>query len=211
MTLARPPCSWILSSIAASPAIFLSKGPNTQSGRNVAHHIARAPSPEDLRTLYQGVIVYNPGNKPVTLDILQAASYLSQPDAPFIELPPQVDNSNSNIYAGPGSRAVNDILRGRRQSGFEPGLIIPPGKSELLMNHPIPVRGLVPPLNGRSTLMRLHSDGRGADQKGACRAMGSIARAAGYRGPGLGKWRPTERCCLTCAYPSRGPKLYEHD
>ncbi len=66
-----------------------------------AHHIARAPSPEDLRTLYQGVIVYNPGNKPVTLDILQAASYLSQPDAPFIELPSQVDNSNSNIYAGP--------------------------------------------------------------------------------------------------------------
>ncbi|MEP6518432.1 DUF3370 domain-containing protein [Microcoleus vaginatus] len=124
-----------------------------------AHHIARAPSPEDLRTLYQGVIVYNPGNKPVTLDILQAASYLSQPDAPFIELPPQVDNSNSNIYAGPGSRAVNDILRGRRQSDFEPQLIIPPGKSQLLMNHPIPVRELVPPLNGRSTLMRLRSDG----------------------------------------------------
>jgi hypothetical protein len=97
-----------------------------------AHHIARAPSPEDLRTLYQGVIVYNPGNKPVTLDILQAASYLSQPDAPFIELPPQVDNSNSNIYAGPGSRAVNDILRGRRQSDFGPGLIIPPGKSRIV-------------------------------------------------------------------------------
>ncbi|MEG5014986.1 MULTISPECIES: DUF3370 domain-containing protein [unclassified Microcoleus] len=124
-----------------------------------AHHIARAPSPEDLRTLYQGVIVYNPGNKPVRLDILQAASYLSQPDAPFIELPPQVDNSNSNIYAGPGSRAVNDILRGRRQSDFEPQLIIPPGKSQLLMNHPIPVRELVPPLNGRSTLMRLRSNG----------------------------------------------------
>ena len=124
-----------------------------------AHHIARAPSPEDLRTLYQGVIVYNPGNKPVKLDILQAASYLSQPDAPFIELPPQVDNSNSNIYAGPGSRAVNDILRGRRQSDFDPQLIIPPGKSQLLMNHPIPVRELVPPLNGRSTLMRLRSNG----------------------------------------------------
>ncbi|MEG4499556.1 DUF3370 domain-containing protein [Microcoleus sp. F10-C6] len=124
-----------------------------------AHHIARAPSPEDLRTLYQGVIVYNPGNKPVTLDILQAASYLSQPDAPFIELPPQVDNSNSNIYAGPGSRAVNDILRGRRQSDFPGQLIIPPGKSQLLMNHPIPVRELKPPLNGRSTLMRLRSDG----------------------------------------------------
>jgi hypothetical protein len=124
-----------------------------------AHHIAKATSPENLRTLYQGIIVYNPGDRPVKLDILQAASYLSQPDAPFIELPPQVDNSNSNIYAGPGSRAVNDILRGKRQPDFPPQLIIPPGKSQLLMNHPIPVRGLVPPLNGRSTLMRLRSDG----------------------------------------------------
>ncbi|NJK67411.1 MAG: DUF3370 domain-containing protein [Microcoleus sp. CSU_2_2] len=124
-----------------------------------AHHIARAPSPEDLRTLYQGIIVYNPGDRPVKLDILHAASYLSQPDAPFIELPPQVDNSDSNIYAGPGSRIANDILRGKRQPNFPPQLIIPPGKSQLLMNHPIPVRGLVPPLNGRSTLMRLRSDG----------------------------------------------------
>ncbi|NJM60983.1 MAG: DUF3370 domain-containing protein [Oscillatoriales cyanobacterium RU_3_3] len=152
-----------------------------------AHHIARATSPEDLRTLYQGVIVYNPGDRPVKLDVLQAASYLSQPDAPFIELPPQVDNSNSNIHAGPGSRAVNDVLRGKRQPEFPPQLIIPPGKSEMLMNHPIPVRELKPPLNGRSTLMRLRSDGK---IYVASLAMFAKTDAAGKeRSPNLAEWQ----------------------
>jgi hypothetical protein len=152
-----------------------------------AHHIARAPSPEDLRTLYQGVIVYNPGDKPVKLDILQAASYLSQPDAPFIDLPQQVDNSNSNIHAGPGSRAVNDILRGRRQPEFPPQLIIPPKSSQLLMNHPIPVRELKPPLNGRSTLMRLRTDGK---MYVASLAMFARVDAQGNeRSPTLAEWQ----------------------
>lgn len=124
-----------------------------------AHHIAKAPNPDDLRTLYLGIIVHNPGKKPVTVDILQAASYLSQPDAPFIQLPPIVDNPNSTIYSGPGDRAMNDILRGHRQADFPPQLIIPAGESRMLLNLPIPVRTLEPPLNGRSTLMRLRSDG----------------------------------------------------
>ncbi len=152
-----------------------------------AHHIARAPSPEDLRTLYQGIIVYNPGNKPVKLDILQAASYLSQPDAPFIELPPQVDNSDGNIHAGPGSRAVNDILRGKRQAEFPPQLIIPPGKSELLMNHPIPVRELKPPLNGRSTLMRLRGDG--TIYVASLAMFARVDEAGKERSPNLAEWQ----------------------
>ena len=124
-----------------------------------AHHIAKAPTPEDLRTLYLGIIVYNPGRRSVKVDILQAASYLSQPDAPFIELPSFVDNPTGSVYAGPGSRVMNDILRGQRQVGFPSWLVIPPRQSRMLLNLPIPVRTLEPPLNGRSTLMRLQSDG----------------------------------------------------
>lgn len=124
-----------------------------------AHHVAKAPTPEDLRTLYLGVILHNPGQKPVTVDILQAASYLSQPDAPFIPLPPQVDNRGGTVFAGPGSRVMHDILRGLRQADFPSQLVIPPGESRMVMNLPIPVRTLDPPLNGRSTLMRLRSDG----------------------------------------------------
>ncbi|WP_416361006.1 DUF3370 domain-containing protein [Microcoleus sp. FACHB-672] len=125
-----------------------------------AHHIAKAASPEDLRTLYLGVILHNPGTKPVTINVLQAASYLSQPDAPFIELPSFVENPAGTVYAGPGSRVMNEVLRGQRQAEWPARIVIPPGESQMLLNHPIPVRTLEPPINGRSTLMRLQSSGQ---------------------------------------------------
>ncbi|NET34674.1 MAG: DUF3370 domain-containing protein, partial [Cyanothece sp. SIO1E1] len=125
-----------------------------------AHHVAKALSAEDLRTLYLGIIVHNPGPQPVILDILQAASYLSVPDAPFIELPPWVENSQGEVYSGPGSRAMDTVLRGQRQDIFPAQLIVPPRQHRMLLNLPIPVSALEPPLNGRSTLMRLRSHGQ---------------------------------------------------
>lgn len=122
-----------------------------------AHHVAQAPTPEDLRSLYLGIILHNPGKQPVTVNILQAASYLSQPDAPFLELPSKSENILGTIFAGPGDRVMADILRGQRQDTFPPQIIIPPGESRMLLNLPIPVNGLTPPLNGRSTFMRLWS------------------------------------------------------
>ncbi|MCY6491739.1 DUF3370 domain-containing protein [Leptolyngbya sp. GGD] len=123
------------------------------------HHIAKALTPEDLRTLYLGVIAHNPGKTAVTIDILQAASYLSQPDAPFISLDPAIANDDGKTFAGPGSRAVGEVLRGLRQDIFPAQVVIPPGESRMLMNLPIPVKPLTPPLNGRSSLMRLRSTG----------------------------------------------------
>jgi hypothetical protein len=125
-----------------------------------AHHIAKADPAENLRTLYLGVIIHNPTQQSVTVDILQAASYLSQPDAPFIPLPPFQENPTGSIFAGPGDRVMNDILRGQRQSEWPAQLVIGPGESQMLINHPIPVRTLTPPINGRSTLMRLRSTGK---------------------------------------------------
>lgn len=123
-----------------------------------AHHVYRAPSEEELASLYIGVLLYNPGDQPVTVDVLQAASYLSQPDAPFIDLPSLVDNPTGEVYAGPGSRVMNDILRGLRQEQFPPQIEIPAGEYRMVMNLPIPVAELDPPINGRSTLMRLRSN-----------------------------------------------------
>ncbi|MDZ7996234.1 MAG: DUF3370 domain-containing protein [Nostoc sp. EfeVER01] len=119
-----------------------------------AHHYTHTP--KDLQTLYLGVIVYNPGKKPVTVDVLQAASYLMQ-DAPFVTLSPYIENNDGKTYSGPGARAVSDVLRGVRQADFPAKLIIPPGQSRMLLNHPIPVRNLEKPVNGRSSFMRLHS------------------------------------------------------
>lgn len=106
-----------------------------------AHHIARGIDPDDVRTLFLGVVVHNPGTEPVSIDILQAVSYLSQ-DAPFTNLPAYVANPLGTVYAGPGSRTTNDVLRGQRQPHWPAQIIIPPGGSQLLVNTPIPLRRL---------------------------------------------------------------------
>lgn len=54
---------------------------------------------------------------------------------------------------------MSDVLRGRRQNIFPAQIVIPAGQSQMLLNLPIPVKGLTPPLNGRSTLVRLRSNG----------------------------------------------------
>jgi hypothetical protein len=130
-----------------------------------AHHVYGAATPEELPSLasmYLGIILYNPTRQPVTVDVLQGASYLSQPDAPFEPpLPAFLENPTGDVYAGPGSRVMNDVLRGQRQAQIPPQIVIPPQSYQMVLNVPIPITGLEPdpPLNGRSTLMRLRSDG----------------------------------------------------
>jgi Protein of unknown function (DUF3370) len=151
-----------------------------------AHHVARAEPPENLRPLYLGIMLHNPGKQPVTVNVLQGASYLSQPDAPFIELPSFSQNLLGTVFAGPGSRVTNDVLRRQRQNIFPAQIVIPPGESQMLLNAPIPVAGLTPPLNGRSTLMRLRSNGK---VYAASLAMFAPLNADGSeRPPNLEEW-----------------------
>jgi hypothetical protein len=96
--------------------------------------------------------VFNPGLRPATLDILQAVSYVTNPDAPFIDLPPLVDNRLGTVYSGPGSRVMNDILRGIHQADFPSQIVIPAKQSKMLFNLPIRLG------NSRSTFMRLRSN-----------------------------------------------------
>jgi Protein of unknown function (DUF3370) len=142
----------------ATPAAHLDRAFNGRFDI-FTHHIAKG-SATDLRTLYHAVVAHNPGTEPVTIDTLQAASYVSQPDAPFIELPAStLPNNDGKIYAGPGSRGASDVLRGRRQDIFAPSIVIPPGESRLVFNLPIAVKTLEPLVNGRSTILRLRSTG----------------------------------------------------
>jgi hypothetical protein len=151
-----------------------------------AHHIARAESQSDTRPFYQGVIVHNQSDKPVTVEVLQAATYLGTPDAPFISLPDMVDNPNGTVYSGPGSRTMNDLLRGVRQESFPTQLVIGPGQSQMLMNQPIPIER-APASNGRSTMMRLRSD---RPVYVANLAMKAPQNSNGtYRAPTLGEWQ----------------------
>lgn len=157
-----------------------------------AHHVAKAPTPDDLRTLYLGILLYNPHKTPVNLKIIHGASYLSQPDAPFIKLPSQVEDSLGIVYAGPGSRVMGVLLRRHRQDIFPPYLSIQGGQSRMLMNLPIPVQGLEPPLNGRSTYVRLETNGNVH--------VASLAKFAPFddngeeRPPTLQEWETVLQC-----------------
>ncbi|HBL11245.1 MAG TPA: S-layer protein [Cyanobacteria bacterium UBA11162] len=150
------------------------------------HHIARAQTQAETRPLYQGLILHNPTDKPITVEILQAASYLSTPDAPFITLPDMVENPNGTVYSGPGSRTMNDVLRDIRNEDFPDQLVLEPGQSKLLMNQAIPIRQ-APASNGRSTMIRLQSNG---SVYVANLAMKAPRNSNGtYRTPTLAEWQ----------------------
>jgi Protein of unknown function (DUF3370) len=149
-----------------------------------AHHYTHTP--KDLQTLYLGVILHNPGKKPVTVEVLQGASYLMQ-DAPFVKLPSYVENNDGKAFSGPGDRAVSDVLRGIRQGDFPAKLVIPPGESRMLMNHPIPVRNLEKPINGRSSFFHLKTS-----NKIYAASLGMFAKKnpdASDRPPNLAEWQ----------------------
>ncbi len=122
-----------------------------------SHHIAKAKNRAETRTLFEGIIVYNPNSEPVTLNVLQGATYLTRPDALFVDLPSYLENRFGTVFAGPGSRITSDVLRGYRQAILPAAIEIPANQSRMLMNLPIPVGHVTPASNGRSTLMRMSS------------------------------------------------------
>jgi hypothetical protein len=124
-----------------------------------SHHISRARTAEETRSLFQGIIVENPTRWPVRLEVLQGASYLTRPDALFLNIPDYVENPLGTAFSGPGSRTADYVLRGRRQSNWPALTVLQPYESRMLMNLPIPAGTVVPTSNGRSTLLRLFSDG----------------------------------------------------
>ena len=148
-----------------------------------SHHVARGDDDQDDRTVYHGILVHNPADQAITLSIREGASYISQ-ESPWNEIASGTSNLYSDNFSGPGSRVVNDILRDRRQVVLPNQVTIAPRTTHLLLNAPIPLRRLsvptdgthpsgsiiTPPpknvssgegprLNGRSTLIRVHSSG----------------------------------------------------
>jgi Protein of unknown function (DUF3370) len=153
-----------------------------------SHHIVRSSRPQ--RTLYQGVLVYNPNNELVTLEILQAASHATNPDAPFVQLPSMVENPDGRVYSGPGSRVMNEILRNVRQPEFPSKIEIPPQQSRMLFNLPIL------PGSGRTTYMRLQANAPVYMANLAMHGLpntldgeGTRVQRGGWRAPLLEEWQ----------------------
>jgi hypothetical protein len=147
------------------------------------HHINNRIGFGDTQTVNLGLLIQNASDSKATVRILTGATYLSQPDAPFISLPPLVPNDNGSVFAGPGDRVMNDVLRGRREEALLPEKIeLAPHQYALLLNCPIPVLGLDPPINGRSALIQLESD-----QPLYAASMSKILPAA-TPAPALSEW-----------------------
>ena len=119
-----------------------------------AHHFT--DTPKDLQTLYIGILVYNPGDRFVTIDIPAAASYRLS-EAPYQSQPPMLENPDGSIFSGPGIRAVDTVLRGERTAEFPAQVTVAPKQYQLLMNGDIVTKGLPRTVNGRSTFMQLNS------------------------------------------------------
>lgn len=121
-----------------------------------AHHIAKVKMPGDLRTLYVGLLLGDATNQGAVVRVLRSGSYVSQPDAPFVALPPYLDNADGAVFAGPGDRVMTEMLLPAKSCQRQE-VSVGKGGSTLLANLAIPIASLEPPINGRSTLYKLDS------------------------------------------------------
>lgn len=146
-----------------------------------SHHIARGRTKADWLPKYHGLLVRNPNDYPVIMNVLQGVSYVTNPDAPFVDLPPVVDNRTGTVFSGPGSRLAGDVLRGVDEEEFPDRLILEPGESKLLYNLPIHLG------NARSTLVKVETTG---EVYMASLAMPAIQRGnqRAHRPPTLEEW-----------------------
>lgn len=123
-----------------------------------AHHIAVEREKGDRTTLHEGILIQNPSDKPVTLKIRASSTYNSQPGSPFKPLPDFTFNDNSLTYAGPGDRVDQDIIRDINYIPVK-SVEIKPSDYYLLMDESIKIEGLTEPVNGRTSLFKLESNG----------------------------------------------------
>jgi hypothetical protein len=130
-----------------------------------SHHVY-AGKPDTLdSTLWLAVVAQPRGPKPVTLRLLGGSTALSQSldpamaGAPFLPLPPLLEETTTPAYAGPGSRVAGELLARRPSPELAREWTLTPDQPSTLLVLPLPVRGLDPLLNGRNLQMRLLSSG----------------------------------------------------
>jgi hypothetical protein len=123
------------------------------------HHIAVEREKNDLTNVYQCLLIQNASDKEITLKINSSAKYSTGPDAGFIKLPDYVDNPQGKIFAGPGDRVSQDILREKiYQNESERSVKIPANDFYILMNDKIPISRFAHS-NGKTSLFKLETDG----------------------------------------------------
>lgn len=114
------------------------------------HHVTNA-SKVGPRTLYLGLLVGNLSDRKVHVKLLNALSYATRPDSPFVTLEPILDNKHGKIHAGPGDRVGLDQLRNKRQHGWARRIGLEPGEMKVVYQLPLK--------NGRTGALSVETDG----------------------------------------------------
>ncbi len=129
-----------------------------------SHHVYAGNDDSLDSTLWLAVMVSPLNGDPVTLELLEGSTSLSQATrpsqtaAPFLPLPALMRETTEIVAAGPGSRVAGDLLAKRRAPELNPThWSLKPGEATPIVVLPIPVAGLDPLLNGRNLQLRLHS------------------------------------------------------
>jgi len=118
------------------------------------HHISNGLLTKSDKTVFIGIVAHNPNERNAVLKINRAATYLSQPDASFKVLPSSSDNAQGDVYAGPGDRVMSDFLHKKPSDPIWPQImVIPPHQTQVIAALPIPIKTLVPPINGLSGMI----------------------------------------------------------
>ena len=130
-----------------------------------SHHVYAGQTDQLDSTLWLAVVAEPAGDVPVTLQLLDGSTSLSQATlkgqtaSPFLPLPALMAESGTAIASGPGSKVAGDLLRGDIADELQREWQIAPGSISPLVVLPIPVAGLDPLLNGRNLQLRLQSSG----------------------------------------------------
>jgi len=123
------------------------------------HHINKQSEEDAKKTLYVSWVAFNSAKKAVTLTINEEASYLSQPDAPFVERPALATDQDNSFYSGPGDRLTADFIHGSAGKNLPLSITVPAGEMAIVRQMDVPVADLKFHHNGRSFYARGNIDG----------------------------------------------------
>ena len=123
------------------------------------HHINKQSDADAKKTLYVSWLAFNPLKQAVTIKVYEQASYLSQPDAPFVERVPLAIDDDNKLYSGPGDRLTADYIHGQASLAPPYSITVEPGKFAVVRHVDVPVADLKFHHNGRSFFARGNIDG----------------------------------------------------
>ena len=120
-----------------------------------SHHIAVKTEENKNKTLFQGILVKNLSNEVATIKIHSSATYLTS-QTPFLKLDDYIINNDGAIFAGPGDKVNQDILRNKNYFVIKE-IKIKPKSYYILFNEPINIKKGAT-RNARTCLFKLETD-----------------------------------------------------